>query len=42
MTGLNATVRYAQGTVYQMIRTNVCAEGGDSGGPLYSGTGRSA
>jgi streptogrisin D len=37
VTGLNATVRYAEGTVYQMIRTNVCAEGGDSGGSLYSG-----
>ncbi len=38
VTGLNATVRYAEGTVYQMIRTNVCAEGGDSGGSLYSGS----
>lgn len=38
VTGLNATVRYSQGTVYQMIRTNVCAEPGDSGGPLYAGT----
>jgi streptogrisin D len=38
VTGLNATVNYAEGTVYQMIRTNVCAEGGDSGGPLYSGS----
>ena len=37
VTGLNATVRYAEGTVYQMIRTNVCAEAGDSGGSLYSG-----
>jgi streptogrisin D len=38
VTGLNATVNYPQGTVYQMIRTNVCAEPGDSGGPLYSGS----
>ncbi|WP_412539132.1 S1 family peptidase [Longispora sp. K20-0274] len=37
VTGLNATVNYAEGTVYQMIKTNVCAEGGDSGGSLYSG-----
>ena len=38
VTGLNATVNYAEGTVTGMIRTNVCAEGGDSGGPLFSGT----
>ncbi|HEX6870898.1 MAG TPA: S1 family peptidase [Micromonosporaceae bacterium] len=38
VTGLNATVNYPQGTVYQMIRTSVCAEGGDSGGSLYAGT----
>ncbi|WP_230686874.1 S1 family peptidase [Catellatospora vulcania] len=37
VTGLNATVHYAEGTVKGMIRTNICAEGGDSGGPLYSG-----
>ena len=37
VTGLNATVHYAEGTVKGMIRTNVCAEGGDSGGPLYAG-----
>jgi len=36
--GLNATVNYAQGSVGGMIRTNVCAQPGDSGGPLYSGT----
>jgi streptogrisin D len=35
---LNATVRYSQGTVYQMIRTNVCAESGDSGGALFAGS----
>ncbi|MFF4377993.1 S1 family peptidase [Kitasatospora sp. NPDC001547] len=39
VTGLNATVRYADGgTVRGMIQTNVCAEPGDSGGPLYDGT----
>ncbi|MFE6487200.1 S1 family peptidase [Streptomyces sp. NPDC057757] len=38
VTGLNATVNYASGDiVYGLIRTNVCAEPGDSGGPLYSG-----
>ncbi|MFD3516531.1 S1 family peptidase [Streptomyces sp. NPDC058657] len=37
--GLNATVNYGNGdVVYGMIRTNVCAEPGDSGGPLYSGS----
>ncbi len=35
---LNATVRYAEGTVSGLIRTTVCAEPGDSGGSLYSGT----
>jgi streptogrisin B len=35
---LNATVRYSEGTVRGLIQTNVCAEGGDSGGPLYDGT----
>ncbi|MFD9373437.1 S1 family peptidase [Streptomyces sp. NPDC060020] len=39
VTALNATVNYGNGDiVYGMIRTNVCAEPGDSGGPLYSGT----
>ncbi|MFI7105356.1 S1 family peptidase [Nonomuraea sp. NPDC050227] len=33
----NATVTYAQGTVYGLTRTNVCAEPGDSGGPFISG-----
>ncbi|WP_413098383.1 S1 family peptidase [Streptomyces sp. Inha503] len=38
VTGLNYTVNYGNGDiVYQMIRTNVCAEPGDSGGPLFSG-----
>ncbi len=38
VTGLNATVNYAEGTVTGMIKTNVCAEGGDSGGSLFDGT----
>jgi streptogrisin D len=38
VTALNATVNYAEGTVTGLIRTTVCAEGGDSGGSLYSGT----
>jgi len=35
---LNATVSYPQGVVSGLIRTSVCAEPGDSGGPLYKGT----
>ena len=38
VTALNATVTYAEGTVRGLIRTTVCAEGGDSGGSLYQGT----
>lgn len=39
VTALNATVRYSDGgTVNGLIQTTVCAEGGDSGGPLYDGT----
>ncbi|TWD81600.1 streptogrisin B [Kribbella amoyensis] len=38
VTGLNATVNYAEGTVTGLIRTNVCAEGGDSGGALFAGS----
>jgi streptogrisin D len=38
VTALNATVTYAEGTVSGLIRTTVCAEGGDSGGPLFAGT----
>ncbi|WP_425357058.1 S1 family peptidase [Streptomyces inhibens] len=38
VTGLNYTVNYGDGDiVYQLIQTNVCAEPGDSGGPLFSG-----
>jgi streptogrisin D len=35
---VNATVNYAEGSVSGLIKTNVCAEGGDSGGPLFAGT----
>jgi streptogrisin B len=39
VTALNATVRYqGGGTVSGLIQTTVCAEPGDSGGPLYDGT----
>ncbi|MFJ8074318.1 S1 family peptidase [Streptomyces sp. NPDC096176] len=39
VTGLNATVNYGNGDiVYGMIQTNVCAEPGDSGGALFSGS----
>jgi streptogrisin B len=39
VTGLNYTVNYGGGDiVYGMIRTNICAEPGDSGGPMYSGS----
>ncbi|MFJ2240868.1 S1 family peptidase [Streptomyces sp. NPDC087859] len=38
VTALNATVNYASGyIVYGLIQTNICAEPGDSGGPLYAG-----
>jgi streptogrisin D len=37
VTGLNTTVNYPQGSVTGMIRTTVCAEGGDSGGALFAG-----
>lgn len=41
VTALNVSVRYSGsggGTVSGMIQTNVCAEPGDSGGPLYDGS----
>ncbi|MGC5286739.1 S1 family peptidase [Micromonospora sp. DT231] len=34
----NATVNYAEGSVSGLIRTNVCAEPGDSGGSLFANT----
>ncbi|GGO96365.1 alpha-lytic protease prodomain-containing protein [Wenjunlia tyrosinilytica] len=33
----NDTVNYAQGAVYEMTGTSVCAEGGDSGGSFITG-----
>ncbi|MEU4557108.1 S1 family peptidase [Actinoplanes sp. NPDC023936] len=38
VTALNSTVNYAEGSVSGLIRTTVCAQPGDSGGPLYSGS----
>jgi streptogrisin B len=41
VTALNVTVHYSGnpgGTVKGLIQTTVCAEPGDSGGPLYDGT----
>jgi streptogrisin D len=38
ITAVNATVTYPQGTVYGLIRTNICAEAGESGAPLFAGT----
>ena len=38
VTALNVTVHYQGGTVRGMIQTTVCAEPGDSGGPLYDGS----
>ncbi|WP_345616765.1 S1 family peptidase [Streptomyces ziwulingensis] len=40
VTGLNATVNYGGGDIVSgLIQTNVCAEPGDSGGPLYGSNG---
>lgn len=36
VTGLEATVNYPEGTVTGLIQTSVCAEPGDSGGPLFT------
>jgi streptogrisin B len=39
VTALNVTVRYqGGGTVRGLIQTTVCAEPGDSGGPMYDGS----
>ncbi|GGP32064.1 serine protease [Streptomyces capoamus] len=39
VTALNATVNYGGGDIVSgLIQTTVCAEPGDSGGPLYGGT----
>jgi streptogrisin D len=37
VTALDATVTYPEGTVTGLIQTDVCAEPGDSGGPLFAG-----
>ncbi|MFD4637802.1 S1 family peptidase [Lentzea sp. NPDC058436] len=39
VTGLNATVNYPEGRVTGLIQTTVCAEGGDSGGPMFTNNG---
>lgn len=36
VTALNATVNYPEGTVTGLIQTTVCAEPGDSGGPMFT------
>jgi streptogrisin D len=36
---LDATVNYPEGTVTGLIQTTVCAEPGDSGGPLFTDSG---
>ncbi|HEY0700066.1 MAG TPA: S1 family peptidase [Micromonospora sp.] len=38
VTATGATVTYAEGSVYGLIRTTVCAEPGDSGGSLFAGS----
>ncbi|MEN3360801.1 MAG: streptogrisin [Mycobacteriales bacterium] len=35
---LDTTVNYAEGTVTGLIETDICAEPGDSGGPLFAGS----
>jgi streptogrisin D len=38
VTAVNVTIAFPEGTITGLIRTNICAEGGDSGGPLFSNT----
>ncbi|MCI0384813.1 S1 family peptidase [Streptomyces sp. CNQ085] len=38
VTAVDVSVTYPQGRVDGLIQTDVCAEPGDSGGPLFSGT----
>ncbi|GAA2121243.1 S1 family peptidase [Actinomadura alba] len=38
VTALNQTVTFPEGTFTGLVRTNVCAEPGDFGGPFFSGT----
>ena len=40
VSALNATVQYPEGTVTGLTRTDVCAEGGDSGGSFITGPGQ--
>ncbi|HEX6076330.1 MAG TPA: S1 family peptidase [Micromonosporaceae bacterium] len=35
---VNNTVNYPQGTVYGLVRTNICVYPGESGAPVFSGT----
>lgn len=37
--GYDADVRFSQGSVNGLVRTNVCAQPGDSGGPLFAADG---
>jgi streptogrisin D len=34
----NVTVRYAEGTVFGLTRTNICTQPGDSGGAMFAGS----
>ena len=38
VTSTSATVNYQEGPVFDTIRTNICAQGGDSGGSLFGGS----
>ncbi|SNS27720.1 S1 family peptidase [Actinomadura mexicana] len=38
VTALDQTVNYQEGSVSGLIQTTVCAEPGDSGGPLFAGS----
>lgn len=37
VTAVNVTVNYAEGPVYNMVRTTACSAGGDSGGAHFAG-----
>jgi streptogrisin D len=38
VTALNQTVTFPEGTLSGLVRTTVCSEPGDSGGPFFAGT----
>ena len=38
VTALNQTVTFPEGTLTGLVRTSVCSEPGDGGGPFFSGT----